>query len=213
MRRKDSKGGKIEKSSKEKVHPKEVLSTIPDVPRRKNVDGAPKPYSARLRTVGTMLQMNTDVLRLTKRKSIYMANRHNKIARGASLAGVTAVSALARLCNINPTVCAKWLEKYPDFRKAFETGINTKAMEVEAALVKRALGYEYTTVVNRTEVDKVTGHKRKVKEVKTCHVPGDVAAQRIFLENRRTKRWTKSRGVPTKSMNVEIKLDATDDGL
>jgi hypothetical protein len=207
MRRIDSKGVTIEKQEVG------TLSKIPKLKLRRRRDGKIKPFANRERKLGSVIQMNTDVLRLSKGNVVYMANRHNKIARAASIAGVTSVSALARLCNVPVTACARWLEKHLDFRRAFEMGIDAKVIEVEAALARRAIGYDTTTVTKRTEVDRVTGQKRKVKEVRTIHVPGEVAAQKMFLENRRTKRWTKSRGVPTKSMNVEIKLDATDDGL
>jgi len=162
---------------------------------------------------GKVMQKNMDVLQLVTRKPVYFPKRHNRIARAASLAGVTGVSALGRLCNVSPMTVARWLRRHADFRKAFEEGVNTKVIEIEAALARRAIGYEHKQKTVRTEVDSFTGARRRVVEKRVVHVPGDVSAAKFFLENRSTKRWTKSKGVPTKSMSFNISVDASDENL
>lgn len=161
---------------------------------------------------GKVMQLKTDVLHLIQRKPVYLPKRHNRIARAASLAGVTGVSALGRLCNVSPMTAARWLRRYAAFRKAFEEGINTKVIEIEAALAKRAIGYEHKQKTTRMEIDSF-GAKRRVVEKRVVHIPGDVSAAKFFLENRSTKRWTKSKGVPTKSMSFNISVDASDSNI
>ena len=56
--------------------------------------------------------------------------------------------------------------------------------QVENALLRRALGYEYTE--ERVEVSEKDGRK-VVQTVK--HVPPDTAAQIFWLKNRRAGAW------------------------
>ena len=60
-------------------------------------------------------------------------------------------------------------------------------IEVENALLKRALGYEY--IEERVESGK-DGNKKFIKTVQvTKHVPPDTTALIFWLKNRRPKNW------------------------
>ena len=60
-------------------------------------------------------------------------------------------------------------------------------IEVENALLKRALGYDYTEErVERSH----EGGKKSIKTVQTVkHIPPDTTAQIFWLKNRRPDRW------------------------
>ena len=80
-----------------------------------------------------------------------------------------------------------WKKKYSNICEALKRGKEVVDIEVENALLKRALGYEYTE--ERVEVSKENG-KKSVKTTQTVkHVPPDVTAQIFWLKNRRPDRW------------------------
>ena len=77
-----------------------------------------------------------------------------------------------------------WKKAYPDISNALKRGKDVVDIEVENALLKRAMGYDY--VEERVEVN--GNGKRKVTQT-TKHVPGDTTAQIFWLKNRRADRW------------------------
>lgn len=87
----------------------------------------------------------------------------------------------------------KWMEQYPDIKKAIKKGQKPVDIKVENALLKRALGYEYEeTITEITTVgDKQQKHVRKFKK----HMPPDVGAICFWLKNRRKDNW-KDRPLP-----------------
>ena len=81
----------------------------------------------------------------------------------------------------------EWKKKFPDISDALKRGKEVLDIEVENALLKRALGYDYTE--ERVEVSKENG-KKSVKTTQTVkHVPPDTTAQIFWLKNRRPDRW------------------------
>lgn len=76
-----------------------------------------------------------------------------------------------------------WKNKYPEISEALKKGKEIVDIIVENALLKRALGYQYTEVTEE-DGDLV----RKVKKV-TKHMPPDVTAQIFWLKNRRPDKW------------------------
>ena len=90
---------------------------------------------------------------------------------------------IARNCRISRQTLNEWRNTYPSISDALKKGKEVVDIEVENALLKRALGYEYTeTMVEESE----TGFKtRKTKKF----VPPDVTAQIFWLKNRRPEVW------------------------
>lgn len=74
--------------------------------------------------------------------------------------------------------------KYPNFLNSIKRGKIPVNLEVENALLKRALGYEYDEIT-RTIVDKEVVSIKIIKK----HVIPDVAAEFIWLKNRVPERW------------------------
>lgn len=77
-----------------------------------------------------------------------------------------------------------WKEKYPALSAALKKGKEVTVLEVENALLKRALGYSY--VETRREVD-ADGKKKVVRTEK--QVLPDTTAQIFYLKNRCPERW------------------------
>ena len=97
----------------------------------------------------------------------------------------------------------EWVDKYPAFSAALKKGKAPVDIEVENALLKRALGFEYEEVT--TEIfDLPDGEQRKhIKKTRKLVVPDTVAAF-IWLKNRRPDKWRDRR---------ETGIDASDEAL
>ena len=77
-----------------------------------------------------------------------------------------------------------WKEKYIQIFQALKKGKEVVDIEVENALLKRALGYEYTE--EKVEISEKDG-KKVTQTVK--HVAPDTTAQIFWLKNRRPEKW------------------------
>lgn len=71
-------------------------------------------------------------------------------------------------------------KKYSEFNNALKKGKEIVDFEVENALLKRALGYEYEEETYENGI-----LTKKVKK----HVPPDTTAQIFWLKNRQVKKW------------------------
>lgn len=80
-----------------------------------------------------------------------------------------------------------WKKKYPDFSDALKKGKEIVDIQVENALLKRALGYEYVEYSEECSEDGI----KKKKTVK--HVIPDTTAQIFWLKNRRPDLWRDKR--------------------
>ena len=77
-----------------------------------------------------------------------------------------------------------WKERFPQISQALKKGKEVVDLQVENALLKRALGYEY--IEERIEVSDKDGRK-VIQTTKT--VPPDTTAQIFWLKNRRPDKW------------------------
>lgn len=94
---------------------------------------------------------------------------------------------LATKIGITAATLYDWKNKYPEISEALKRGKEVVDVEVENALLKRALGYDYTE--ERVEVSKENG-KKTVKTTQTVkHVAPDTTAQIFWLKNRRPDKW------------------------
>ena len=89
-----------------------------------------------------------------------------------------------------------WKSAYSEICEALKRGKDVVDIQVENALLKRALGYEY--IEERIEVSDKDGRK-VIQTTKT--VPPDTTAQIFWLKNRRPDKWREKQveGVPTAS--------------
>ena len=95
---------------------------------------------------------------------------------------------IANNIGIGKTTFYRWQEEHKDFREAVKRGKAPVDIEVENALLKRALGYEYEEVTTEVYGD----GKKHVKKVKKV-VPPDVGAMAFWLKNRRPAKWRDKR--------------------
>ena len=91
---------------------------------------------------------------------------------------------------------------FQNISTALKKGKEVVDIEVENALLKRALGYTITVVEQK--VDKF-GDVHDLK--KDVHIPGDTTAQSFWLKNRKPDKW-RDKVVDTE--NEEAITNATD---
>lgn len=90
---------------------------------------------------------------------------------------------IAHNMGISRSTLSDWKTKYPDISDTLKKGKDVVDIQVENALLKRALGYEY--LEQRIEVtSKGTKTIQVLKEV-----PGDPLAQIFWLKNRKPQSW------------------------
>ena len=106
----------------------------------------------------------------------------------------------------------KYKDEYPAFSAALKKGKEVVDIEVENALLKRALGYEYEEV--KTYIEEVDGKKKKRVEKTVKHVPADVSAAIFWLRNRKGFVWSNRDAIEVKRIEAEIaKLKAETEKL
>ena len=95
---------------------------------------------------------------------------------------------IAQKIGIGTSTFYRWQEQFRDFRDALKKGKAPVDIQVENALLKRALGYDYEETI--TEVEELAGGKQKKHIRKVMkHMPPDTTAQIFWLKNRRPDRW------------------------
>ena len=91
---------------------------------------------------------------------------------------------LAGKMGINPATLYDWENKYPKISEALKKGKEVVDIQVENALLKRALGYDY----QEQRIEK--SDKDGTKIIQTIrHIPADTTAQIFWLKNRRPDKW------------------------
>lgn len=96
---------------------------------------------------------------------------------------------IAENIGINPKTLYDWMKKYPEISETLSQGKQVVVSQVENALIKRALGYEYDEV-KREESD--DGSKITVT---TKQLIPDVTAQIFILKNMYPENWCDQRDV------------------
>lgn len=90
----------------------------------------------------------------------------------------------------------EWQNKFSDFCEALKKGKEVVDREVENAMLKRALGYEYDEVTQEPVTDKDTGiTEMRVTKVVTKQIVPDVTAQIFWLKNRKPEEFRDKRDV------------------
>ena len=119
------------------------------------------------------------------RPSVYETDIKDKLAlvQGWARNGLTN-DQIAHNLGINRTTLYKYQQKYEDFANALKKGKEVVDFEVENALLKRALGYDYVEVKEEIENGVVTKVTRTTK-----HVSPDVGAAAFWLKNRKPTEW------------------------
>ncbi|HAT4283507.1 TPA: transposase [Clostridium perfringens] len=117
----------------------------------------------------------------------------------------------------------EYVKKYSALSAALKKGKEIVDIEVENALLKRALGYKYDEVTKELIEDEETGiSELKVIKVVTKEVVPDTTAQIFWLKNRKPKEWRDKKDVkhegninnPYENLTKEqlLKIASEDDG-
>ena len=95
---------------------------------------------------------------------------------------------IANNMGIGYSTLKEWINRYPAIKAALKKGKAPVDMQVENALLKRALGYTEEETVTEI-IEQPDGKQRKqVRKVKRIFPP-DVTAQIFWLKNRKAKQW------------------------
>lgn len=109
-----------------------------------------------------------------------------------------------------------WKSKYQDIQDTLKRGKEVVDIQVENALLKRALGYSYDEVTRERVLDydqstgQVVGSHMEITKTVKKEVQGDTTAQIFWLKNRRPERWRDKRDV---SVEGEISTNNPFKGL
>ena len=103
---------------------------------------------------------------------------------------------IAHNIGITQTTLYEWQKRFPELSEALKKGKEVVDREVENAMLKRALGYEYDEITQEPVTDKDTGitEMRVTKRVTKQIVP-DVTAQIFWLKNRKPEEFRDKRDV------------------
>ena len=85
---------------------------------------------------------------------------------------------------INTSTLYDWKNKFPKISEALKKGKEVVDTQVENALLKRALGYDF----QETRVEKSDKDGTKIIQI-LKHIPADTTAQIFWLKNRRPDKW------------------------
>ena len=92
---------------------------------------------------------------------------------------------------INTSTLYDWKNKFPKISEALKKGKEVVDIQVENALLKRALGYDF----QETRVEKSDKDGTKIIQI-LKHIPADTTAQIFWLKNRRPDKWRDKPEIP-----------------
>lgn len=113
---------------------------------------------------------------------------------------------IAKNMGVRRSTLSDWKNKYPDISDALKKGKEVVDIEVENALLRKALGFSYVEETRERRFNKTTGEYEMmvVKSVKK-HCPPDTIAAIFWLKNRKPMDW--------RERNRESVADNIDDGV
>ncbi len=110
---------------------------------------------------------------------------------------------IAKNIGIARTTLYEWQNKYPDIRDALKKGKEVVDREVENALLKSALGFEYEEKEVLVTVGEDGTEQQRVKKT-TKHMKPDSTAQIFWLKNRKPTEWRDRKDIDVKGA-IDIK--------
>ena len=121
---------------------------------------------------------------------------------------------IAHNCGVTENTFYRWQRSYPEIAEAVAKGKEVIDIQVENALLKRALGYEAEETKTYAKKDKGGNTQTHVEKIKK-HIPGDTTAMIFWLKNRKAKEWNEKyhlehEGTTTTNVNVLNKLSEDD---
>lgn len=105
---------------------------------------------------------------------------------------------IAEKMGISTTTLYTWKNKYAEISEALKKGKDIVDIQVENALLKRALGYSYIETKTKKENGEVIEEMIITKEV-----PPDPTSAIFWLKNRRPEQWREKREVIVEDQTIK----------
>ncbi len=120
---------------------------------------------------------------------------------------------IAKHMGVTVSTLNNYKKQYSKINEALKNGGEYVDTKIENALIKRAIGYEYTEQVMERVLNKETGEYEFVltKEMKK-EVKPDISAQVFWLKNRRPDIWKDKQDLNVESSSTEFS-NLTDEEL
>lgn len=116
----------------------------------------------------------------------YLTEQGQKLLEGWARDGLTDKQ-IAHNIGINVGTLYVWKKKYPEIDESLKKGKEVSDYEIENALFKRAIGYDYE---ERKEIQEVVnGELKKKVEITRKHMPADSTSIIFWLKNRQPDKW------------------------
>ena len=139
-------------------------------------------------------------------KTLYNALNFPLLAEGYARNGLSDLQ-IANNLGVKKTAFYTYQTRYPDFAAAVKKGRRPVDIEVENALLKRALGFEYEEKTTEVDVLSVINEDGSISETPTPskiritkrYVPPDVGAIAFWLKNRKSSDWKDKREMELKT--------------
>lgn len=109
---------------------------------------------------------------------------------------------IAHNMGINPATLYRWKNDYDKICKSLKKGKEVVDIQVENALLKRALGYEF----QEQRIEKSDKETKIIQTIK--HIPPDTTAQIFWLKNRRPDKWRDKPPIESEDKESLDRLDA-----
>lgn len=112
---------------------------------------------------------------------------------------------IAEKLGINPDTLYRYQKEHPEFSESLKKGKEIVDYEVENALLKRALGYEYEEKTYEMRYDERTGRsEEKLTKRVTKQVSPDTTAQIYWLNNRKPKQWRNKQDIDVNNNGISL---------
>ena len=95
---------------------------------------------------------------------------------------------IAKNIGVRPQTICEWANRFPEFAEALKRGKKPVDEEVENALLKSALGFEYEETITEIIEQPDGSHRKQVKRFKRYSPPSNTA-QIFWLKNRCGYEW------------------------
>lgn len=109
---------------------------------------------------------------------------------------------IAKNIGIHVSTLYTWKKKYSEIDEALKKGKEVVDYEVENALFKRAIGYDYEERKETQEV--VNGELKKKVEITKKHMPADSTSAIFWLKNRKPDKWQNVSSAIKEKTRVEM---------
>ncbi len=144
------------------------------------------------------------------------------VIEGWARNGLT-IEQIAKNLGISKVTFYKYISEHTELSERLKKGKEVVDIEVENALLKRALGYKVDEVTKELIEDEETGiSELKVTKIVTKEVAPDTTAQIFWLKNRKPEEWRDKKDVkhegninnPYENLTKEqlLKIASEDDG-